>query len=212
MGTDPVRDWYVPVGGGCYRPDSARPRGGLPRRGLADRGGVSYLPQCADRPAMDDSDDGIPDVLTPTFEHAFDLDVVVEEPIEIGDTGDGERRIIPIKEGTVSGRIEGHVLPGGADFQLFRVDRPSELVAKYAIETADGDRIYVQNRGMRFADPAVSERIREGKPVDPEDVYFCSVPEFEVATPELEWLENRIFVATGTRQPKGVKLAVYQVG
>jgi len=211
MGTDPVRDWYVPVGGGCYRPDSARPRGGLPRRGLADRGGVSYLPQCADRPAMDDSDDGIPDVLTPTFEHAFDLDVVVEEPIEIGDTGDGERRIIPIKEGTVSGRIEGHVLPGGADFQLFRVDRPSELVAKYAIETESGSRVYVENRGIRDASPEIKRRLGEGEEVDPEDVYFRSVPEFETADPDLEWLTRSVFVATGIRQPRGVKISVWEV-
>lgn len=146
------------------------------------------------------------------LERVMELDVEVEEPIEIGDTGDGQRRIIPILGGTVTGRIEGEVLDAGADYQIYRDRRPSELVAKYAIETRDGDRIYVENRGMRFADPEVSERIREGKPVDPEDVYFCSVPEFEVAAPELEWLENRIFVATGTRQPNGVRLAVYQVG
>jgi len=160
---------------------------------------------------MDDSEDGIPDVLTPRFEHAFDLDVVVEEPIEIGDTGDGQRRIIPIKEGTVSGRIEGHVLPGGADFQLFRVDRPSELVAKYAIETESGSRIYVENRGIRDASPEIKRRLGEGEEVDPEDVYFRSVPEFETADPDLEWLTRSVFVATGIRQPKGVKISVWEV-
>ncbi|MFB6251470.1 MAG: DUF3237 domain-containing protein [Halobellus sp.] len=146
------------------------------------------------------------------LERVMELDVEVESPIEIGDTGDGQRRIIPILGGTATGKIEGEVLSTGADYQIYRDRRPSEIVAKYAIETSDGDRIYVENRGMRFADPEVSERIREGKPVDPADVYFCSVPEFEVPTSELEWLENHIFVATGTRRSKGVRLAVYQVG
>ncbi|QLG27586.1 DUF3237 domain-containing protein [Halorarum halophilum] len=150
--------------------------------------------------------------LRPTLEHAFDLDIEVEEPIEIGETGDGQRRIIRILDGTVSGRIEGHVLSGGADYQLFRTERPSELVAKYAFETDDGSRVYVENRGIRFASPEDSERLRDGLPVDPDDVYFRSVPEFETADPELSWLTESVFVAAGTRQPKGVKLAVYRVG
>ncbi len=39
-----------------------------------------------------------------------------------------------------------------------------------------------------------------------------SVPEFETADPELGWLSERIFVASGARQPNEVELAVYQVG
>lgn len=158
----------------------------------------------------DDSDGG--DHLTPTLERVLELDVEVEEPIEIGQTGDGQRRIIPIRGGTVSGRVDGHVLPGGADYQLFRVDRPSELVANYAFETDDGARVYVENRGIRFASPEDSERLRDGLPVDPDDVYFRSVPEFETADPDLEWLTRSVFVAAGIRQPHGVKLAVYRVG
>lgn len=152
------------------------------------------------------------DHLTPTLERVLELDVEVEEPIEIGQTGDGQRRIIPIRGGTVSGRVEGHVRPGGADYQLFRVDRPTELVAKYAFETVGGARVYVENRGIRFASPEDSERLRDGLPVDAAGVYFRSVPEFETADPDLEWLTRSVFVAAGVRQPHGVKLAVYRVG
>ena len=60
-----------------------------------------------------------------TLEHVLDLEVEVEAQIEVGETGNGLRRIIPIVGGTVSGRVEGRVLPGGADYQLFRVDRPT---------------------------------------------------------------------------------------
>ncbi|MFB6353526.1 MAG: DUF3237 domain-containing protein [Halobacteriales archaeon] len=156
--------------------------------------------------------DDQPDVPTPTLERVLELDVEVADPIDIGETGNGRRRIVPIERGTVSGRVEGHILPGGADYQLFRLDRPTLLVAHYGFETADGDRVYVENRGLRHADRRVKERLRDGKPVDPDDVYFQSVPQFETAAPELEWLANRVFVAGGTRRPNGVKLAVFQVG
>lgn len=160
---------------------------------------------------MEESDTHSSTDLEPTLKHVFDLEIEVEEPIEIGDTGDGQRRIIPIVDGTVSGRIEGHVIPAGADYQVFRVDRPTELVAKYAFETDDGSRVYVENRGIRYAPPETKERLRDGKPVEPDDVYFQSTPQFETADPELAWLTQSIFVASGIRQPNGVKLAVYRV-
>lgn len=152
------------------------------------------------------------DPLTPTLEHAFDVEVEVDDPIEIGQTGDGQRRIIEIVGGTVSGRIEGELLPGGADYQLSRIERPTELVAKYAFETDSGSRVYVENRGVRSAAPETSRRLRDGQPVDPDDVYFRTVPEFETADPDLAWLTESVFVATGIRRPYGVRLAVYRVG
>ena len=147
----------------------------------------------------------------PTLEHVMDLDIEVAEPVEIGETGDGLRRIIPILGGTVSGRIEGEVLRAGADYQLFRVDRPTKLVAKYAFETVDGDRVYVENVGIRHATPENKRRLRDGEPVPPEEIYMQSTPSFETAAPELQWLTEGVFVAPGTRQPKGVRLAVYRV-
>ncbi|MDJ1433993.1 DUF3237 domain-containing protein [Halostagnicola sp. A-GB9-2] len=148
----------------------------------------------------------------PTLEQVLELDIEVDDPIEIGDTGDGRRRIIPISGGTVSGRCEGTVLAAGADYQLYRTERATELVAKYAFETDNGSRVYVENEGIRYASPETSKRLRDGKPVDPDEVYFQSVPSFETADSDLEWLTQSVFVASGTRQPNGVKLFVYRVG
>lgn len=151
------------------------------------------------------------DHLEASLVHVLTLDVDVESPIEVGETGEGRRRIIPIVGGSVSGRIEGQVLNAGADYQLFRTDRPTRLVAQYAIETDDGEMIFVNNRGIRVASQSVKEDLRDGREVEPADVYFCTVPEFETAAADLQWLENRIFVATGIRRPQGVRLAVYSV-
>ncbi|MDS0295729.1 DUF3237 domain-containing protein [Halogeometricum luteum] len=160
---------------------------------------------------VDETETDSADARGPTLEHVFDIDVEVDEPIEIGDTGDGQRRIIPITGGTVSGRIQGHVISAGADYQLFRTDRPTELVAKYAFETNDGSRVYVENRGIRSASSEVKERLRDGDSVSPDEVYFQSTPRFETSDADLEWLTRNVFVASGTRQPRGVKLAVYRV-
>ncbi len=149
--------------------------------------------------------------LEPDLEHVFDVEVEVAEPIEIGETGDGLRRIVPIKEGTISGAISGHILPGGADYQLFRLERPSHLVAHYAFETDSGSRVYVNNVGMRHAPLETKRKLRDGEPVDQDAIYFASTPTFETADPELSWLREHVFVATGERQPLGVRIAVFQV-
>lgn len=145
--------------------------------------------------------DGPPE---PGLEHAFDLRVEIGEPIAIGETGDGARRIIPITGGTVTGAVEGEVLPAGADFQLFREERPIEVVAKYAFETDDGDRVYVENEGI-----AVVSR-PDGDDESP-DVYFRTVPRFETASDDLAWLAERVFVASARREGSVVHVAVYQV-
>lgn len=160
---------------------------------------------------MDGDVDGRDDSLVPTLGHVFDLSVEIDEPIEIGDTGDGFRRIVPITGGTVSGEVTGDVLPHGADFQLLRLDRPTELVAKYAFETDSGARVYVQNRGLAVAPREVNGRVKEGLPVDPSKVYFRTVPTFETADDDLAWLTERVFVATAEPKAGVVDISVYEV-
>jgi hypothetical protein len=57
----------------------------------------------------------------------------------------GMRNIIPITGGTVSGRITGKVLMGGADYQL--LTRPATIDAHYLWQTDDGETIIVRNGG-----------------------------------------------------------------
>lgn len=150
----------------------------------------------------------------PGLEHAFDLHVEIDDPIEVGETGDGARRIIPITGGTVTGVVEGEVLPAGADFQLFRQDRPIEVVAKYAFETDAGERVYVENEGIAVVSPSndpgdveSGDEQAGGSPA----VYFRTVPRFETASEDLRWLAERVFVASAHREGRVVHVAVYGV-
>ncbi len=151
-------------------------------------------------------------IAAPALEHVADLSVEVAPPIEIGDTGAGLRRMIPIVGGRIEGpALRGRVLAGGADYQLVRDDTLAELDARYVLELDDGRRIYVTNRAIRRASAEVTARLVRGEAVDPALVYFRCAPSFEVADASLRWLAESLFVGAGARRPDRVELSFYRV-
>jgi hypothetical protein len=84
-----------------------------------------------------------PLALTPLAE----LRVEIGEPIGAGRVPGGTRRIIPILGGTVTGRIEGTVQPGGSDWSLTRDDGTGTVSTTYPVRTADGTVLTIDNRG-----------------------------------------------------------------
>lgn len=146
-----------------------------------------------------------------SLEHVCDISVEVGKPLEIGDTGLGERRIIDITGGRISGpRLNGRVRPG-ADFQIIRPNGLTVLHARYVIEADDGALIYIENDGIRFGPKDALDKIKRGEPVDPALIYFRSVPRFETASPAHAWLMHSIFVCSGVRTPSTVELSVYRL-
>ena len=141
-----------------------------------------------------------------------DLNVQVAAPIEVGDTGRGVRRVIPILGGSCVARDwTARVLAGGADFQLLVNERMARLEARYVLETDAGDRIYVHNEALRTAPPEVMARLVRGEPVAPSDVYFRCVPRFETSAPALGWMMERVFLGTGLRRPAEVLMRFFEV-
>ncbi len=63
----------------------------------------------------------------------------------VGATKNGGRNIIPITGGTLTGKINGKVLAGGADYQ--KLANPMTLDARYLWQTDEGDVIIVRNAG-----------------------------------------------------------------
>ena len=146
-------------------------------------------------------------------EFVFEARVSIDEPLVIGQSSHGLRRIIPIKGGTVEGPgFKARVVPGGADWQFVRPDGALELLAKYTFETDDGVLILVENRGVRFAAPDIMERMARGEKVDPKDYYFRTTPQFEAPlNSKYEWMNRTIFVCTAERMPDGVTVLFYKV-
>lgn len=148
----------------------------------------------------------------PRLEFAFEVRAQVADPTVVGEVPAGTRRIIDITGGTFEGpRLRGTLMPGGADWQVIRADGFTEVDARYTLRTDDGHLIYVSNIGIRHAPPDVLQRLNAGETVDQSQVYFRTVPRFEVAAPELQWLMRSIFIATGERYPNGVLIRYWRV-
>jgi len=153
-----------------------------------------------------------PAIAIPTLEPVADFSLQVAAPTEVGVTALGQRRVIPILSGTVRGpRLNGRILPGGADFQLIVGPTMAKLDARYVLETDGGDLVFVQNSALRVAPPEVTARLLRGEPVDPALVYFRCAPSFETAAPSLAWINERMFVGTGVRRPDEVQISVWCV-
>lgn len=154
----------------------------------------------------------IPVAAMPTLRLLYTSVVKVGTPIVIGNTPAGFRRVIPIVGGRFTGpRIQGRILPGGADWQIARFDGIIEVEARYTLETEQGQLIYVVNRGLRHGPPEVIERLNAGEEVPPNAYYFRTAPIFEVADPSLAWLNTILAVASGERHADHVVITAYEV-
>lgn len=148
----------------------------------------------------------------PALEYAGTLSVLIADPIDVGPTPEGHRRIVPITGGTVSGpRLNGRVLPGGADFQILHTPELSQLDARYAIETEDGAIVSVDNAAIRAGSAEALGRIARGEPVDPAEIYFRCAPRLRASDPQWDWVNRTLFVGTGERYPDSVVVHLFAV-
>lgn len=122
----------------------------------------------------------------------FQGDVSLAGYWSVGESKRGTRNMIPIVSGHVSGKLEGRILPGGADYQLQQGDALT-LDARYVLELSDGERVLVRNCGAVGA----------------------LVPTFEArADGPYGWLNGAAYLSADPN-PKadltGIELTVYQV-
>ena len=105
----------------------------------------------------------------------------------VGASKRGNRNIIPITGGELTGRLTGKVLFGGADYQ--NLSAPATIDARYLWQTTDGDIILVRNGGA----------------------FGSLVPTFEVRTDSsYAWLNSGRFLSSNPgMQPGGVGITMY---
>lgn len=147
----------------------------------------------------------------PVLKPFASLEIKVDPPIVIGETSLGLRRFIPIRSGTITGEVKGRILPGGADSQMIRANGRTDLSARYVIETADHELIYIENNGIRQVSEPFRKQAAAGEIIDPEHVYFRTVPTFETGSEDYQWLHDRLFIGSAERTPDYVRLDIYEV-
>ena len=114
--------------------------------------------------------------------------VTLGQSQSVGATKNGTRNIIPITGGTLSGKIEGKVLSGGADYQ--NLANPMTIDARYLWQTNEGEVIIVRNGGTMG----------------------LLAPSFEVRVDsKYTWLNNGLYLSSNPGMGKGgVALTFYE--
>ena len=124
----------------------------------------------------------------------------------------GSRRVIRVLGGRFTGdRIEGEILPGGADFQLVRPDGVAEIDVRAMLRTSTGSLIFLTGKGLRHGPPEVLKAVQSGADVDPADYYFRETLYFETEAQDLAWLNRVVTVARGARRANSAVIDVFEV-
>jgi hypothetical protein len=149
----------------------------------------------------------------PRLRKVYRLEVTLGEPLDLGEVAQGHRRIVPQTGGTFTGpKISGKLLPGAsADWQIVLPDGTSFADIRYTLQTDDGDLLYVQSRGVRHGSAEVLARLGRGEDVDASEYTFRTSTQIETAAPQLNWLNEGVFISVGARQADGVIYETYLV-
>ena len=141
---------------------------------------------------------------------AIRLDVRGPMPV-IAVPGAG-RRIGVVTGGSFDGeRLSGTVMDGGSDWQTLKADGSVALDVRLILATTDGAIVAMTYRGVRHGAPEVIARVDRGEVVDPSEIYFRSIVQFETAAPQYDWLNRLVAVGVGQRRADGPVYSVFEV-
>lgn len=123
------------------------------------------------------------------------------------------RRVMCVSGGRFEGaRLQGKVLPGGADCVIERPDGGLHLDVRLVLQTDQGELIYMTYNGRRNGPtPEIMRKIVERAPIARGEDYFRVIVQFETASPRLAWLNDRVAVGTGTRDRDGPLYDIWEV-
>jgi hypothetical protein len=155
--------------------------------------------------------DQLPD---PRLTRIFRLEATLGQPLDLGETTQGHRRIVPWDGGAFTGpELNGEVIQGAsADWQVVLPDGTALADIRYTLRTDGGELLYGRSRGVRHGSAEVLARLARGEEVDASEYTFRTATEIESAAPELDWLNKGVFISVGGRRPGGVTYETYLVG
>ncbi|ADZ84295.1 DUF3237 domain-containing protein [Cellulosilyticum lentocellum] len=87
-------------------------------------------------------------------EEIMQIKVKCSETLAVGDGGSGHLNVIPIIGGVVTGKYQGIVIPGGADWSMIK-SNGAHAFAKYLLQMENGEYIAIENAGVLNRDTAL---------------------------------------------------------
>ena len=150
----------------------------------------------------------------PSLIRVYRLEATLGEPLDLGDLAQGRPRIVPLTGGVLAGpELSETLLPGSsADWQIVLTDGSALRDIRDTLRTDDGDLLYAQSHGVRHGSADALARLARGEDVDASEYIFRTSTQIETAAPALDWLNKRVFISVGARQPGAVIYETYLVG
>lgn len=146
----------------------------------------------------------------PVLKHFIRSQISLGEPMDVGLTSDGFRRIVPILGGSFSGSgLSGTILAFGGDSQLIKPGGLMDLDARYVLQTDHDELIYVSNIGNRFFEPEAFGPLIGRQPVDMKLARSTGAARLESGAERLRWINQTRFFPRGQRGPDGLLLDFY---
>ncbi|MEE0771765.1 MAG: DUF3237 domain-containing protein [Anaerovoracaceae bacterium] len=147
----------------------------------------------------------------PGFEKLFRAEVILGEPMPLGDIGTGYSEIVPVKGGRFEGRINGQIMDFGGDWGLLYDDNINAMDTRYLLKTDDGAFISIKCRGRLIMDMETMSGERDEYP-DGEEYYFRTTVELTTGAEKYRWVNRLVvFAVTIITEEGNVCLDVYAI-
>lgn len=133
-------------------------------------------------------------------EEILKIHVQCNDAYEIKNDGAGYLNVIPIAGGNFTGKINGIVVSGGADWNTRRANGDSHVFAKYLLQADNGDYIAIENEG-KIGSKDWDNRIK-------------TVPRFQVnEESDFAWLNSGVYVGEliGGKEKNQVEIIIYRL-
>ena len=138
----------------------------------------------------------------PQFEFVFEASIKRGDPMEIGQSKFGARRVVNLLGGSFEGpKIKGEIPVGGTSIYVARADGVTMVNAQYVLKTGDGALIFTRNEGLIVPGP-------EGAPP-----YIRTTASFEAPIGRYDWLNKALFLglAHPNQATQTSNLAIYRI-
>lgn len=141
------------------------------------------------------------------------LDVDSANSAQIGKTPEGQRTIAPVVGGTFNGeRLNGKVLPGGADWVRFRADGTMMIDVRLTLKADDGAMIYLSYQGRFIGAVDAMTKLARDQTLEPGSYSLVTVAKFECGDERYTWLNDLIAIGAGEQSGFNPVYTIYEIG
>lgn len=128
----------------------------------------------------------------------FDMTVLQENDIDLGETCRGET-LVSVKEyGTFEGeKLRGTIVPIGMGVTYAPNPGINDIQTNMLLKTDDGAYILMELNAYFDTDIANEKKLMKGEMVDPKNYYYKGIVKFQTSQESYKWLERKICVCNG---------------